>query len=155
MFKNQILLHLLLQNKLTTSCFGFTILILITTFYFHKSNFKLHFIIWVLPINTHQASSLTILLPVLSCTTQFLLPDYFQPLHYTMQDNSLNLYTFHSQHQAIHTYKHNSSASLHINQLILFIYFPAIPGYTTSKTIVLHTSELHSIRCTLTHMHIA
>jgi hypothetical protein len=45
-----------------------------------KTNFKLHFTIWVLPINNHQASHLVTSLQYY-LALQLLLPDYFQPMH--------------------------------------------------------------------------
>jgi hypothetical protein len=81
LFNNQILLHLLLQNKLTTPGFGFTILIYNIYYLLSESNFKLHFTTWVFPINKHQASNLV---TSLQCylALQLLLPDYFQPMHW-------------------------------------------------------------------------
>jgi hypothetical protein len=80
LFNNKIILHLLLQNKLTTFGFGFTILIYNIYYLLSESNFKLHFTTWVFPINKHQASNLV---TSLQCypTLQLLLPDYFQPMH--------------------------------------------------------------------------
>jgi hypothetical protein len=80
LFNNQLLLYLLLQNKLIFFCFGFTILIYNFYYLLSKANFKLHFTTWVLPINHHQASHLV---TSLQCylALQLLLPYYFQPMH--------------------------------------------------------------------------
>jgi hypothetical protein len=106
-----------------------------------KTNFKLPFTTWVLPINKHQASNLTISLSLLSCTTTSssrLLPTYALTLRMTIV-----LTYFHSQHQAIHIQAHIQCFTSS-EQLAKFHIIQPLLGYTTFMTIVFNNSELHS-----------